>query len=100
MGGWVLDYLRCLFKVLDFIRYLNEYKKIIGSICYVGWVLFSVGILKGVMFILIFGIKDDMMYVGVIWVDKFVVVDKYIVIVRRFIDLLYYLFKFIEVLLK
>src|SRR5690554_7504690 len=66
-GGWAPDYLRRLPKVLDFVKYLNEHKKIIGSICHAGWVLSSAGILKGVTLTSTPGIKDDMMYAGATW---------------------------------
>ena len=42
-GGWAPDYLRRLPKVLEFVRYLNEHKKIIGSICI--WMLFNIFII-------------------------------------------------------
>ncbi|MBG0762164.1 type 1 glutamine amidotransferase [Acholeplasma laidlawii] len=99
-GGWAPDYLRRLPKVLEFVRYLNEHKKIIGSICHAGWVLSSAGILKGVTLTSTPGIKDDMMYAGATWVDKPVVVDQHIVTARRPIDLPYYLPKLIESLSK
>lgn len=97
-GGWAPDYLRRLPKVLEFVKYLDQNKKIIGAICHAGWVLSSAGILKGVTLTSTPGIKDDMMYAGATWVDLPVVVDGHIVTARRPIDLPFYLPKLIDAL--
>ncbi|MFA7418032.1 MAG: type 1 glutamine amidotransferase domain-containing protein [Acholeplasma sp.] len=99
-GGWAPDYLRRLPKVLEFVKYLNDHKKLIGAICHAGWVLSSAGILNGVTMTSTPGIKDDMMYAGATWVDQPVVVHNHIITARRPIDLPFYLPKFIEALVK
>lgn len=40
-GGWAPDYLRRLEPVLDFVKYMDTNKKVIGQICHAGWVLSS-----------------------------------------------------------
>lgn len=57
-----------------------------------------VGILEGVNVISILGIKDDMMNVGVIWYNEFVVIDGYIILSCCLLDFLEYLLVFIFVL--
>nr|WP_156921265.1 type 1 glutamine amidotransferase domain-containing protein [Acholeplasma granularum] len=99
-GGWAPDYLRRLPEVLNFVKYLNEHKKVIGVICHAGWVLSSAHILKGVKMTSTPGIKDDLMYAGAIWMDEPVVVYNHIVTARRPIDLPYYLPALIDAIKK
>ena len=90
-GGWSPDLLRRFDSVKNFVRHMNDNKKIIGVICHAGWVLSSAGILKGVKMTSTPGIMDDLIYAGATWVDEPVVVSNNIVSARRPPDLMYYL---------
>ncbi len=95
-GGWAPDYLRRFETVLDFVRYLDAHKRVVGVICHAGWVLASAGIINDVEMTSTPGIKDDLINAGATWVDKPVVVDGNIISARRPPDLPYYLPKLIE----
>lgn len=97
-GGWAPDYLRRFDSVLNFVKYLDEHKKLIGIICHAGWVLSSADVLNGRTVTSTPGIKHDLMHAGATWVDEPTVVDGHIVSGRRPPDLPYYLPKIIEVL--
>lgn len=97
-GGWVFDKLRRYLEVLDIICMMNEQKKLIGQICYVGWVFILVGIFVGKKVMSMFGIKDDMINVGVQWLDEVVVIDGYIVLSCCLFDFLYYVKVFVDFL--
>lgn len=97
-GGWAPDYLRRIPQILEFVRYLNDNKKIIGQICHAGWVLASANILKGVNVTSTPGIKDDLTNAGAIWHDVPAIRDKNIISARRPPDLHIYLPLIIEAL--
>src|SRR5690554_488669 len=97
-GGWAPDYLRRLPKVLDFVRHMNDNKKIIGQICHAGWVLASANVLKGVNVTSTPGIKDDLTNAGAIWHDVEAIRDGHIISARRPPDLPKYLPLIIEAL--
>ncbi|WP_252311837.1 type 1 glutamine amidotransferase domain-containing protein [Sinobaca sp. H24] len=82
-GGWAPDKLRRYEEVLNFVKHMDEHKKVIGQICHAGWVLASAGILQGVTVTSTPGIKDDMTNAGAIWKDEAVVTDGHIVSSRR-----------------
>ncbi|HHW80027.1 MAG TPA: type 1 glutamine amidotransferase [Acholeplasmataceae bacterium] len=90
-GGWAPDYLRRLPIVLDFVKYMNENKRVIGQICHAGWVLASANILKGVNVTSTPGIKDDLINAGAIWHDTSAIRDGHIISARRPPDLPNYL---------
>ena len=97
-GGWAPDYLRRFDKVLDFVRHMDEQKKLLGMICHAGWVLSSADVLKGKTVTSTPGIKHDLMHAGATWVNEPVVVDGHLVSGRRPPDLHLYTPKLIEVL--
>lgn len=97
-GGWAPDYLRRLEPVLDFVKYMDTNKKVIGQICHAGWVLSSAGILSGKTVTSTPGIKHDLMYAGAHWVDEPAVRDGHVVSGRRPPDLPIYLPMLIEAL--
>lgn len=97
-GGWAPDYLRRLPKVLDFVKHMNENKKVIGQICHAGWVLASANVLKGVNVTSTPGIKDDLTNAGAIWHDVEAIRDGHIISARRPPDLPKYLPLIIEAL--
>ncbi|RKD72804.1 protease I [Sinobaca qinghaiensis] len=82
-GGWAPDKLRRYEEVLNFVKHMDEHKKVIGQICHAGWVLSSAGILQGVTVTSTPGIKDDMTNAGAIWKDEAVVTDGHIISSRR-----------------
>lgn len=90
-GGWAPDYLRRLPKVLDFVKYMDKEKRLIGIICHAGWVLASADILKGVNVTSTPGIKDDLTNAKAIWHNIEAIRDGHIISARRPPDLPYYL---------
>lgn len=74
-GGWAPDYLRRLDDVLDFVKYMDENDRIIGTICHAGWVLSSADILEGRTMTSTPGIKHDLMHAGADWVNKSAIRD-------------------------
>ena len=97
-GGWAPDYLRRLPKVLDFVKHMDQNKKVIGQICHAGWVLASANVLKGVNVTSTPGIKDDLTNAGAIWHDVEAIRDGHIISARRPPDLPKYLPLIIEAL--
>ncbi len=95
-GGWAPDKLRRYDQVLDFVRFMDQNKRIIGIICHAGWVLSSAGILNDRTCTSTPGIKHDLMYAGATWVDEAVVVDGNLISGRRPPDLPFYLPKLID----
>lgn len=69
------DHLRRYSSILDFVKKIDEDKKLIGAICHAGWVLISAKILKGRKATSYFAIKDDMINAGVDFVDESAVID-------------------------
>lgn len=97
-GGWAPDYLRRLPKVIDFVKYMNDNKKIIGVICHAGWVLASANILKDVKMTSTPGIKDDLINAGANWKNISAIRDGHIISAQRPPDLVNYLPLIIEAL--
>lgn len=58
-----------------FIKEMFDVKKVVVVVCYVFWLLIEIGIVKGCKMMLYNFIKIDVINVGVIWEDLFVVVD-------------------------
>lgn len=73
------DRVRQLKEVLDFVKAMNEKKKIISTICHGPWILISAGIVKGKKISGYIGIKDDIINAGAEYVDAPVVVDDNII---------------------
>ena len=90
-GGWAPDYLRRLPKVIDFVKYMDDNKRIIGIICHAGWVLASANILKGVKVTSTPGIKDDLANAGAKWKNTSALRDGHIISAQRPPDLINYL---------
>lgn len=99
-GGWAPDYLRRFDTVLEFVKYMDKHKKLIGIICHAGWVLSSADILKDRTVTSTPGIKHDLMHAGANWVDTAAMIDGNIVSGRRPPDLPAYMPLVIEVLKK
>ncbi|SET00056.1 protease I [Oceanobacillus limi] len=86
-GGWAPDKLRRFPEVLDFVKHMDQAKKLIGQICHAGWVLISADILQGKKVTSTPGIKDDMTNAGATWVNEAVTVDGHLISSRRPPDL-------------
>jgi len=86
-GGYAPDILRRYPQVNNFVREMDEKKKIIAAICHAGWVLVSAGILKGRKVTCFFAIKDDLINAGAEFTDKEVVVDGNLITSRNPYDL-------------
>lgn len=90
-GGWAPDYLRRLPEILEFVKYMDKHKRVIGQICHAGWVLASANVLKGVNVTSTPGIKDDLTNAGAIWHNVEAIRDGHIISARRPPDLPKYL---------
>lgn len=99
-GGWAPDYLRRFDEVLDFVRYMDSNKRLIGMICHAGWVLSSADVLKGKTVTSTPGIKHDLMHAGAEWKMEAAITDGHLVSGRRPPDLPVYVPMLIEVLKK
>lgn len=99
-GGFAPDKLRRYPEVLEFVRYFDQNKKLIGHICHAGWVLASADVLKGVKVTSTPAIKDDLINAGAEWVDEEVVVDGHIVSSRKPDDLPAYVKTIADLLAK
>lgn len=86
-GGFAPDKLRRDTNVLQLVRDFHEQKKTIAFICHAGWILISAGILKGHRATSTFGIKDDMINAGAIWLNEPLVVDGNLISSRTPVDL-------------
>lgn len=99
-GGWAPDYLRRFDEVLEFVRYMDSNKRLIGMICHAGWVLSSADVLKGKTVTSTPGIKHDLMHAGAEWKMEAAITDGHLVSGRRPPDLPVYVPMLIEVLKK
>ncbi len=97
-GGWAPDYLRRFDEVLDFVKYMDQNKRLIGMICHAGWVLSSADVLKGKTVTSTPGIKHDLMHAGATWVMEPAITDGHLVSGRRPPDLPVYVPMLIKVL--
>ncbi len=69
------DRVRQIKEVLDFVREMNNRKKIISTICHGPWIMISAGIVKGRKVTGYIAIKDDLINAGAEYIDTPVVVD-------------------------
>lgn len=86
-GGFAPDKLRRSSTVLDLVRAFDAASKPIAFICHAGWVPISAGILKGRKATSVDAIRDDMVNVGVEWVDDACVMDGNLISARTPADL-------------
>ena len=94
------DYLRRSKKVLEFIKVINEKKKLVAAICHAGWVLISAKILKGRKATSYFAIRHDMKNAGVLYENSPVVIDENLITSRMPADLPEFLKAILEFLEK
>jgi protease I len=86
-GGYAPDILRRYPQVLDFVKKLNDNKKIVAAICHGLWVAVSADILKGKKCTCFFAIKDDVINAGATYLDEEVVIDDNLISSRKPEDL-------------
>lgn len=73
------DRVRQVKEVLDFVKAMNEKKKIIATICHGSWVTISAKIMQGKKATCYKGMKDDLINSGCEYLDEDVVVDGHFV---------------------
>ena len=81
---------------VDFVKAMNEQRKLIGAICHAPWMLASADAIKGKQVASFYSIKDDLINAGAEWLDLEVVVDGNIVTSRSPKDLPIFLKTIIE----
>ncbi|MBU1125672.1 MAG: type 1 glutamine amidotransferase [Candidatus Omnitrophica bacterium] len=86
-GGWAPDILRRYPEINNFVRLMDEKRKIVAAICHGGWVLISAGILKNKKVTGFSAIKDDLVNAGARYVDQEVVVEGNLITSRNPYDL-------------
>jgi protease I len=74
-GGYSPDKMRRSKEMIEFVKKMDQKKKLIAAICHAGWMLASAGIVNDKKLTSFFSIKDDMINAGANWVDKDVVID-------------------------
>lgn len=77
------DRMRQVPEILEFVRQMNEQKKIVSAFCHGPWVLISAGIIKGKKIAGYIGIKDDINNAGAIYTDQPAVIDGNIITGRH-----------------
>jgi len=86
-GGWAPDKLRLSEAVLQFVKVMDQQRKIVAAICHAGWVLASAGICKGRTLTAYIAIKDDLVNAGAKFLDQEVVQDGNLITSRKPDDL-------------
>jgi protease I len=86
-GGYSPDKLRLNDKMVDFVRQMNNAKKLIAAICHGPKLLISAGIVQGRQITSWSSVAVDLKNAGAKWVDKPVVVDENIITSRQPSDL-------------
>ena len=86
-GGYSPDKMRRHKEMVEFVKKMNEERKLIAAICHAGWMLASADIIRGRKVTSFFSIKDDMIHAGAEWVDQEVVCDENIITSRSPHDL-------------
>lgn len=73
------DRARQVKEILDFVKEMDEKKKLIATICHGSWVTISAKIMKGKKATCYKGMKDDLINSGCEYLDEDVVVDGHFV---------------------
>lgn len=66
-------------NVLEFVRQMNEKRKVVAAICHGPWILISANVIKGRKATSYVGIADDMRNAGAFYMDAPVVEDENLV---------------------
>lgn len=69
------DRVRQVKEVLEFIKEMDNQKKLIATICHGSWVTISAGIMRGKKATCYKGMKDDLINSGCEYLDEDVVID-------------------------
>ncbi|WP_066360820.1 type 1 glutamine amidotransferase domain-containing protein [Aliarcobacter cryaerophilus] len=69
------DRVRQVKEVLEFIKEMDNQKKLIATICHGSWVTISAGIMRGKKATCYKGMKDDLINSGCKYLDEDVVID-------------------------
>lgn len=69
------DRVRQVKEVLEFIKEMDNQKKLIATICHGSWVTISAGIMRGKKATCYKGMKDDLINCGCEYLDEDVVID-------------------------
>ena len=99
-GGYSPDKMRRYKEMVDFVKKMNDEKKLIAAICHGGWMLASADIINGRKLTSFFSIKDDLIHAGAEWIDQEVVCDGNIITSRNPHDLPAFCREIIKVLGK
>lgn len=86
-GGYSPDRMRRIPEMIEFVKKMDERKKVIAAICHGPWMLASAKIINGKKMTSFFSIKDDMVHAGADWTDEEVVKDGNIITSRKPDDL-------------
>lgn len=86
-GGYAPDILRRDKDIVNFVKKMNEEKKLVAAICHAGWVLVSADVLRGKKATAFFAIKDDIVNAGAEFIDREVIVDGNLITSRNPYDL-------------
>lgn len=95
-GGFSPDHMRRTKATVDFVREMDNDKKIVAAICHGPWMMASACNIKGKKITSFHSIKDDLINAGADYVDKEVVVDGNIITSRTPNDLPFFLKTIIE----
>lgn len=86
-GGFAPDYMRRTPAMVEFVRRANEQGKVVAAICHAGWMLASADVVRGKQATCFFGIKDDLVNAGALYLDQEVVRDGNVITSRTPDDL-------------
>ncbi len=75
-GGFSPDRIRRDLAAIDFVRKMNENKKMVAFICHGGWVAISAKIVENRSVTGTKAIRDDLINAGGLWKDEGIVVDQ------------------------
>jgi protease I len=66
-------------RVLDFVRAMDERRKVVAGLCHGPWIMVSAGVLRGRRACAYIGLRDDVINAGADVVDSDVIVDGHII---------------------
>ena len=95
-GGYSPDKMRACQATKDFVKAMNDRKKIVAAVCHGPWMIASTCDIKGKDITSYHTIKDDLINAGANYKDEEVVVDGNIITSRNPNDLIAFTSKIIE----
>ena len=66
-------------RVLDFVRAMDDRRKVVAGLCHGPWIMVSAGVLRGRRACAYIGLRDDVINAGAEVVDSDVIVDGHII---------------------